>query len=201
MSAIIGICSTNFCSFISDKRKTTNQNENWVVSNDDTPKIFKIHDELLFGATGLFFANECIDDAIKPLLEDQDISLKAAVQNILNFLEKRKYKMPKMRNYLLGGKDEDGQYCMYLIHMNFETYSPEITFFQPQLPTANYAIALSLPPETMQYQNQYFNSVNHAIQTSKTVEQMLGKTAGIIREISKVSSTVSQDTMTLSLLG
>lgn len=188
MSAIIGICASNFCVFIGDMRRTKNDADSYVISDDSTHKVFKINNRLLFGATGLFLIEEDLTSALDSIEDLENATVMDALNAVLEYLEIHKHKIPKMRNYLIGGKTETGRFIVYEIHMNFETNQPEIISRMPE--SKEFGVSCSLPSKAMPMKNEYLSMVNNIIRTSGTFEELVQKVVGVIGEISKVDDTV-----------
>ena len=145
MSAIIGICGTNFCSFLADTRRTYNSHFGYLVADDDTHKILKLNDNVIYEMTGLYDAEkETITSAIDGIGDKTSATPEDVLASILAYLDKHKYDIPRMRNYIVGGKDSNGKFVMYDVHMNFETYKPEVSSKTPVPPCSNYGISALL---------------------------------------------------------
>lgn len=107
MSAIIGICGTNFCSFIANKRMVTNKFHSpnqMVVENEDFQKIFKINENMLFGCTGYFNKYESLFDPLR-LIGLNTVNLESIRNACVTYLE-RYQSTVQNRTYLIGEKKE-----------------------------------------------------------------------------------------------
>ena len=122
MSAIIGICSTQFCLFVADCRLMAIQNGLTTFANDDTDKIFKINNNLICGATGAFVDGEDFLEPLKCFSSLDSITFDMALNAIKDYTICNFQMIDSCgaRNYILGGK-QDGVYYMCTIHYNDKT--------------------------------------------------------------------------------
>ena len=199
MSAIIGICGENFCSFVADTRLTHNSGDEYIVANDTTQKIFKVNDHVLFGMTGLFRTGEEILVPLDIYPEKDVVTLRMAYKAVLGYLEKNKYKIPLMRSYLIGGKDNKGRFCIYEVHMNFETYKAETVLRMPEPPVTSYGIFCAIPPELHDRKNEFLDMAGDCITSSGELGEMLQKVAGVIGKIADADGTVGRTITALSV--
>lgn len=199
MSAIIGVCGTNFCSFIADGRMVRNSKDGVTPVSDNIQKIFKINDRVLFGATGWFEQHEEITSPLDVYPNKSVITLRMAYKAVLEYIEQHKYAMPQTRNYLVGGKDNKGQFCIYEVHVNFETFKAETALRAPVPPEYNFAISCALPPKLASRVDEFTSMVGSCIRSCSYHQDMLQKVAGVIRKISEMDDTVGTNIMTLSV--
>lgn len=198
MSAIIGVCGSNFCSLIADTRRTTNYDGVYVPTDDSTQKIFRMNDNLIFGATGYYNFGEAI---LAPFdgLDTSKMNKDTALQSILDYLEQKKFIIPMMRNYIIGYKDASGTFGLCDIHMNFETYKPEVT--EKRIHHGNdFAISCLLPPKVSLKQTYYLDLVGQAVKLSKTNDELYQYVAAIIRDIADIDDSVGKTVRVVSIL-
>ncbi len=198
MSAIIAICGKDFCTFVADLRLVSiDENGNTKFNNDNTEKIFKLNNQLVYGATGVFNNSETFFSPLK-LFKDYSYltvnSVCCAVKEYM-FSNLTMLKRNKARTYLIGGKDNNGKFTLRVIKYDAplnkiieEDYTP---------PENGVAFCLSLPTQAKLYEEQYKLMVEKAIVDSSKDIDLVKNTASIIREIAHVDSTVSEKAMAL----
>lgn len=192
VSAVIGICGTNFCTLFGDTRRTVNDGLKYSFVDDETHKVLKINDNTLYGMTGLYDAkNETITSAIDGIPNLATATPRDVLDNVLAYLERYKHKIPKLRNYIIGGKDSSGRFVMYDVHMNFETFQPVVTSRTPRLNTESFGISCLFPEGVFEDTPKYTKMVSDALLSSKTHGEMMQKISSVIGEIADVDDTVS----------
>lgn len=198
VSAVIGICGANFCSLLGDTRRTTNKNNTIYAFHDDqTQKVFKLNDRLLYSLTGQIRNTETL---LTPLSSIEDLS-KATLDDVYNAVladfEDKKYTMPYSRNYVIGGRDLLGKFTMIYIHCNFETFKPEIQVYKPN--DGQFAVVCALPPRLHDEVDNYIGMVGKAISGCRTHQEMLGKAATVIGKIADIDDTVNHNVQVVSV--
>ena len=88
MSAVIGVCGLNFCSFIGDRRRVTNGEKTWELIDDNTQKVFKLNNNVLFGMTGLYYTRDNILDPISSIQNLKKASVKSVVDAVISYINK-----------------------------------------------------------------------------------------------------------------
>jgi len=199
LSAIIGICGENFCSFIADTRLTANFGEDHKTISDTNQKIFKINERVLFGMTGLFWKDERILAPLNIYPDHSVITLRMAYKAVIDYIEKNKYEMLPPRNYLIGGKDNKGKFCIYEAQVNFKTYEAETILRIPEPPATNFGISCSLPPKLCSRSDEFVGIVENCITNSKTHREMIRKVSGVIGKIAELDDTVGGSVSALSV--
>lgn len=202
MSAIIGVCGTNFCTFVSDGRLVVSDGDKWRTSKEDFQKIVRINDKLIYGATGVFKESESLLDPLNVYPDKSGLTMRLAHKAILAHAEKVKDKIPCARNYLLGGKDNKGNFCIYEIHINFETYEVETAERKPEQiteTTSTFGISCALPSKLIQEKEHWINKVEQCILSSKYHQDMIDKISGVIGEIADKDDTVGKKIYTLTV--
>lgn len=199
MSTIIAACGTNFCTLAADTRKVKPQDNGWAVVDDCTEKIFKINDRVLFGAAGLFDYDETLTAPFDTCHDKNTLTLETACQMVLEYMEKYKFKISKysVRNYIVAGKNNDGEFCIYEIHHNSSTGIPETILRKPQPPTANFAVTLALP--FFRNVRKYLEDVNSLVLNCGTHAALVNGLGKIINSIADSDMTVGKEIMTVSV--
>ena len=199
MSAIIGVCGVKFCAFIADMRVVTiDENDNENFANDNTQKIFKLNDNVLFGATGRFNRSEDFFSPLRRFSNFKGLTITAVCAAVKEYMYGNMdiLKRNKARTYLIGGKDSSGTYTLRII--KYDAANNKIVY-EDRTPmsakTTSYALAL---PAQAQLQEPKFTLMLHGvIKNSTSVQHVADGARAIIREIAKVDSTVSEKTMAL----
>ena len=201
MSTVIGICGTNFCSLCADSRKVTNDKNTVKVVNNTTQKVFKINDRVLFGATGVFKSTENLLDPLKVYPDKSVITVRTAYKAVIDYINRNKSIIDwcYFRNYMVGGKDNKGRFCIYEIHFNPDTGEVDTTLRMPSPPMFNFSISCALPLNLQGEEQEYINKVGNAISSSNTHGEMLNGIKDVIKEISKKDITVGGEMQVVSI--
>lgn len=199
MSAIIGVCGTNFCSFLADRRLTTTYEGKTKVVSDDFHKIFKINNHVLFGATGLFERIEAIVEPLGSFRKWGDLTVQAAYNAAVKYAEDHLFAMPLARNYLIGGKDGSGRFCMYEVHVNFETCKVETRDMTPQPPNSNFGVSCCLPLRLTDRVDEYTDIVGKRVTNCTHHKEMLKQVADVIAQIADQDMTVGKQIEALTI--
>lgn len=198
VSAVIGVCGENFCSFLGDTRRTENTSGNlYAFHDDETQKVFKLNNNLLYSITGLIDKNETLLTPLSAIRDLSQATIDDVCQSVLNDFESKKYTMPKARNYIIGGRDLLGKFTIVYIHCNFETFKPDVQVYKPQ--NGQFAVVCALPPRLHDQVDKYINMVDKIINSCKTHSEMISKTATIIGKIADVDDTVNHTVQTVSI--
>lgn len=199
MSVVIGICGTNFCSLIADGRLVMGDYPNLVVVNEKVMKVFKINDSVLIGGAGWFQGDEEITSPLDIYPDKNSITLTTAVDAIVRYIEKRMGAIATTRNYLVGGKDEVGNYGLYRIQYNATTRDLVVIPQIPQPPHNNFAVACCFPPKIKGRYDEFFSKVCDSITSSQFHDQVIKKTAQVIAEIANIDESVNTNILTLTI--
>lgn len=200
VSAIIGIAGTNFCTFVADQRLVSFHGNDIRVLRDDFPKIFKINDRVLFGATGLLNPHEDILEPLKCYAQRDPLSVKMVYRAAVDYMKKNKSSLPGIRNYLIGGKDKEGHFVIYEVHWNPKIQKAETTIREPQPPQFNFAISCCLPPAMESDRQAVLDDVGRKITTGDQRHgEMAKRIQGTIEVISKCDPTVSSNSIVLNV--
>lgn len=195
MSTVIGVCGINFCLFAADTRMVTEQNGSLVFHNDDTKKIFKINQNVLFGATGLFHANETIIKPLEFFPNPNVVTVSNAQAATLDYMRQHLSTL-SVRNYLIGGKNDSGEFSLTYLHYNKATHNIDVQVFKP-VPPHSFAIICALPaslePDAQRYQDLVGQLVNQCTSINDLVEGL----AKIIRDIADKDASVGKKVLAL----
>ncbi len=198
LSTVIGVCGENFCTFFADSRKIESVGAEFQIANDNTKKILKFNEKVLFGATGLLRKDEEILDPFKGThrkkLTASD-ALKAAKIYAKTIADNDK--LPLLaRNYLIGGK-YGGKFCIHEIHINPETREVEPGVKQPG--HNEFGISVCLPRGLAAQVDRWTSRIEACIKSSRTHDEMTRKVSMVITEIAKVDASVGGEVYTLSI--
>ena len=200
MSTVIGICGTNFCSLCADSRRVVDHASGWDVADDETQKIFKINDRVLFGAVGVFETTEGLTAPFDVYPDKDAISVRMAYKAVSAYIERnvrRCWVAPRW--YIVGGKDNKGDFCLYEIHLNGETGVVDVVLRKPAPPVFNFAMTCGLPPAMLPQRQKYMDLVEGVITSSRTHGEMLSGIGDIIRGIAAEDMSVGGEVMTISV--
>ena len=189
MSAIIGICSTQFCLLVADRRLVSIQNASTVVANDDTDKIFKINNDLIYGATGVFVDGEDFLEPLKCFSSFENITLDMALNAIKDYTicNFQMIDSCNARNYILGGK-QDSKYYMCIIHYNGKIKKFEFESYCSSGDTIKYQ--LILPPNAVPFENQLRAEMSDMFDKAKTIEALIIESGKLITKIATIDDSV-----------
>ncbi len=199
MSAVIGICGENFCSFVADKRKTLNQGLKYHIADDDFRKIYKINDRILIAGTGLFDIEEEITSPLDVYPNKSGLTLRLVYKAVVSYIERRKYDIKFPRNYLIGGKDNKGKFCICEVHFNVETCEVETTLRMPNPPESNFALSLAIPNRLKNMHDDVLEMVSDCITSSTTHSEMIQKVSDVIEDLSVLDDTIGKNTYSLTV--
>lgn len=203
VSAIIGVCSTNFCSFVADKRKVLFPDNNTisksVFDNDNTDKIFQVNDRVLFGAAGIFYHNEAILDPLTGFRNMEDITLRLAIRATKEYIKRSCFPEGLSRTYMIGGKDNRGRFCIYEIHLNWETGNIDVVERSSDSPEGNYGVSILVPNSLFSKKSFYLDMVSGCITGSTTHGELMKKLSRIISSMADEDESIGKDTMILDV--
>lgn len=200
MSSIIGIVGTNFCTFVADQRLVSYHGNDIRILRDDFRKVFQINKRVLFGATGLLNPNEDIMEPLKCYPQYDQLSVKMVYRAVLDYVKKNKSSLPGIRNYLIGGKDNNGHFMIYEVHWNPQTQKAETTICEPQPPKFNFAISCCLPPTMEPDRQAVLDDIGRKITTGDQRHgEMTKRIQSVVEIISKCDKTVSPNSVVLNV--
>ncbi len=198
MSAVIGVCGENFCTFFADSRKIESVGSEFQVANDNTKKIFKFNEKVLFGATGLFRRDEEMLLPFKGTNRKKltvGDALKAAQLYAREIADNGESPL-FTRNYLIGGKC-GRKFCVHEIHINPETRKVELGLKQPR--HNEFGVSVCLPRDLAAQVDKWTSKVEDCIKSSRTHDEMIRKVKRVITEMAEMDTSVGGEVYTLSI--
>ena len=202
MSAVIGVCGINFCTFWADGRMVSNSDGVVGVTSDHVQKIFKLNNHVLFGAAGWFDHGENIESAILDINDIDHASVNTVRNAVVSYMKAHSgiLSKVKVRNYLIGGKMHDGRFIIYEVYWNNECKKIEVTERLPEPPDSAYGISMMLPNASHEVHQYFLRRVGTSISDSMSLEQLIPKIVDVITEISIVDATVGKYVMQLTVM-
>ena len=202
MSVIIGIVSDNFCSLISDGRLVSvSQVESKIEQNvvsDEAQKIYKLNSRVLIGGTGIFQTTETVLTPLVSIKDGSTASVKVVYASVRDFLHRHKDDINQARNYVIGGKDKSGRFCLYQMHFNPLTHKIEQEKWEPKM-AGQYGVVCSLPPSLSDKTSYYLAEIEKCIHSAQTHDKLLEKVSDVIVRIANVDDTVGKQTYSVSV--
>ena len=196
LSIVIGVCSTNYCTFFADQRKT--HPETLEVLDEHFQKIMKVNDDFMFGFTGSFMETEDIKGALGDA-SDMD----TAYDNLCAYLSSlyNEGRLLMNRTYLLGGKNSDGQFGLYTIKTDIDHYKVDA---QKRIlpPTSNATFFRCALPRKIAYSlsDEYNERIKECITSSSFHNEMVEKMKAVIKDAADIDRTVNKNISVLSVI-
>ena len=197
MSAIIAICGMNYCAFVADSRITLYDKNNTPTGVvDNAEKIFKINNNVLYGATGMFDWGETLFSPLEIFANSNGLTVNAVYSAVKEYMfgNLEVLKRNQKRTYLIGGKNSSGKFLLRVLKYDAvnnkilqEDYSPE----------DGVSICLALPSQAELQEERFREMAMQAVMDSRTDRDLVDNTARVIREIAHVDPTVSEKAMVL----
>ena len=156
-------------------------------------------------------ANSALDNtkAVNSALNYNDISNNSALNyndisnadvddianSVITFLNKRRFTLILPRNYFIGGKKSNGDFCLYTISINSNTYKPivEMCSFGKNSDAQGIKIALALPLSLTDEQSKYIQILENSVRTSTTIEGLIYSIRNLICSIADRDMTVNKE--------
>lgn len=200
MSMVVGICSTNFCSFIADTRRIGyNEDDKPFCKDDHTSKIFKVNDRVLFGVAGRFRTNETLTAPIDLFVDKSAISLRTAYKAVVEYIEERRGGIYLPRNYLIGGKDNKGGYCIYEVHYDgLGEMSTKLRI--PEPPQSNFGISCCIPNGVVCYKKLILNLLDSSVLNAKDHKDMVKRVSDVICKVADHDTSVNKNIEVLTVI-
>ena len=193
MSAVIGICGSNFCTLLGDTRALENgENMDWVLSSDKFHKVFQLETRTVIGMTGLLWEDEHPLSFMEGVKSIKDLTPKKARKYCCDFLAAHRGHFPSFRNYIIGGKEEDGHFVMHEIHYDDAT---GVVSEVPRNPTGgvnNYGLSLSLPAGVTEFMDIYVEWMRESISTAKRLDDIVSMAKKIICDVAGMDNSVNK---------
>lgn len=198
MSVIIGVCGLNFGLFIADKRMVTVCKDKVYFKNDDTEKIIRLNEHVVFGATGIFDSDESIDQPFLswPNVNDLDFDLACQIVKEHCRMITARIKSHGHRAYIIGGKTIDGKFKM--CNMRLDSISKQFVtqIHTPTESTAPLCYCISLPPKAASDQYRFELLLKTLLcDTAKkngSIDDLIRGIQDIIAYISDIDETVGK---------
>ena len=199
MSVVIGICGINFCSLIADGRLVVGDYPNIQVVHEKVMKVYKINESLLFGGAGRFRSDEEITTPLDVFGDKTQITMNAALSAVIDHIERRKTSINATRFYLIGGKNEHGEFSLFEVQYYADEQKIRVVERKPMPPTSEYAVSCCFPPKIKELYQMYFQKVCSCITSSERHDEVLMKVAKVIAEISHIDESVNSNILTVSV--
>lgn len=191
MSILIAICVDDHVLLAADTRLTTHDKENEIeYINDDYHKVFRLNDNLLFGCGGQFFYNEpltapfIIKDTSTLSLEDAD----TCIHEYMNVVFE---KMPPFgnRSYILCGRNQDGNMCLYHYYFNLATQEQDCVKHNSAESDKGYS-CIGLPPKLTKDTDKYLRMIENILDSSTCEQDIKNGVSKIINSVAEIDVTV-----------
>lgn len=193
VSAVICVCGTNFCTLWGDTRRTTNVDGKWIIENDKTQKVFKLNDRVVYGVTGVFDRSETLLTPIESIKDIQHAKLTDVRDAIVEYLNtKRDAIVDLPSNFVVGGRDSSGVFCVYEIRFNTSTREVDVTARRPTI-FKNFATTIMLPKKAESFLDYYFDQINTAVNSCRTHKELVAKVAKMTASVADLDDTVNRD--------
>jgi|GEM_PF-6935046 len=188
MSAIVAVCGTNFCTFVSDGRLVKyNQDGTPFVIRDDFKKTKALNQHLVIGVTGI---GEDASDFMKPFRKYRNrtstMSVEEASDILRDYLSNTK---PYVMNFIVGGTDK-GIFCMHALHYAAENGNVEEHRYVPR-PPHNFASFFSFP-QSADGEEYYLNKYIKGTAPWKSLNDLVQHMSDAIDEASRNDPTVGK---------
>lgn len=198
MSTIISICGNNFCTFVGDTRRGEITPSGWVYHDDETQKVFKINDRVLFGMTGAYLKDEDIRAAIAGLKSKKNASVEDVKSCVFGYLNKNKKRFTATRTYFVGGKIRSGEFCIHEIRFDVDTRKITFDTWKPS-GLSNFGVTCSLPAEMSDRMGHYIERIEHTIRGCVSHGELTDKVVDIIGSIADESESVGRGATVVSV--
>jgi len=126
VSLIISVVGTNFCMLGADKRRVSIADDGSIsgVLSDNTHKIFRLSNDILYGCAGLLCKGEEYLDPFKEFIHPDKITMRTAAKALERYAAQSNTMQRTSRQYVLCGRDNKGRFCQYILS--------SATSFQPE---------------------------------------------------------------------
>lgn len=193
---LIGVCSKDGVLLCADSR-TTFYNGEKFEKDDTCKKLFRINDNLLFGACGIFGEN---DRFIEPFVGKnlKYIGVNTATELVNDYLlgEMAVGHDLSDRSYLIAGKTKDGKYC--LSHIRYNTSEQQIEI-EKQIGDDHGCYFLMMPPNGY-VDEQYWKEKLEEILSEKR-GAISDRVSGYVDELKKISDLIGGAVKCISVMG
>ena len=202
MSVVIGIAGENFCSLVSDGRRMINlptaENPHmWRVDSDECQKVYRLNANVIMGGTGIFQKTETVLTPIGLADAPHTASVRVVHSAVRDFLNRHKKAIVCPRNYIIGGRENDGGFCLYQVHFDPTAQKIESHRWEPK--KNEFAVVCALPASLAGQSEHYTDMVHECITSSRTHGEMLKKVEDIITGISEIDDWVGGQMYAVSI--
>ncbi len=193
MSILIGICTERFCLLFGDTRRVDYDGDRKKVLDDETQRIFKVNERVLFGMIGSAGGMEALFAPLRGFQDKDAITMRLAVRATEGYLKRNLGALGGPRGYLVIGSDNRGRFCSHELRADPETGAVETTVRQPELPDEPYSVACMLPPDLAGDREGILQQIGRAARDAGDPEELAQRVCRLIREISKKETSVGKN--------
>lgn len=194
VSTIITCCGINFCMMAADKRKSFQSGDESIVLDDNTEKIFRVNNNILFGGSGVFWGNEKIYEPIKDRMNDR-LTIVDAVKMTEDYMYNNlAFVRALKRYYFISGRDDDGIYYLVRVCLREKDKCVHTDSFVPMRKDQKaYMIALPKSMESDENATRFNQMLDKAVGGAESLPDLYLESAKIIRTVEKEDTSKSVD--------
>ena len=96
------------------------------------------------------------------------------------------------KNYFVGGKENKGHFCIYLIHLHTEAGKIETTLRMPKPLNYNFSISYGAPFSLPTQKQKYIDLASDVVTSSSTHSDMLNGIRNVIMDLASIDMTVGR---------
>lgn len=191
MSVLIAVCGETYAILAADSRVSINNMDNKTECvNDNCHKIFQINDSLIFGGAGQFFHSEPLTAAF--IGKDYNfLKLEEADKLIQGYMETVFDKLSPIgkRSYVLCGKNEYGEMCLYQYNYNLATQEKQVQRYNAPESDGDY-YCIGLPPKLSNKVDEYETKIKSVLDSSRNIQDIFNGFSEIINSIATIDNMV-----------
>lgn len=200
LSAVVMVCGTNFCTFVSDGRCVKFDKNGKIIGirADDFQKIFKLNEKLIYGTSGQFNLD---GDILAPFDEYPDksvLTMNMAIKCIERHLERCNYGIGD-RTFLLGGKNNKGQFQLntFVHKSSFSPVEKEVL-----IPSdGQFYVKTAIPPDVNQDDiRKLLNKNIYGTSPWSSLDDLKSHMRDTIIDISKINNSVGGKIMEYTIV-
>lgn len=193
MSILIGICAERCCLLFGDTRRVDYDGDRKKVLDDETQRIFKVNERVLFGMIGSAGGMEALFAPLRGFQDKDAITMRLAVRATEGYLKRNLSALGGPRGYLVIGSDNRGRFCSHELRADPETGEVETTVRRPELPDEPCSVACMLPPDLAGDRERILDRIGRAARDGGDPEELAQRVCRLIREISKKETSVGKN--------
>lgn len=201
MSTIISVCNRNYCILLADQRKCMTEGGVWAPFDEHYQKIYKLNQNILFGATGMFSSRETIMSPFESVGDLNCLSIDECVQLLADYMISsdtyREVEIP--RNYILGYRNPTTGFGICEIKRNPITWEVEINRRIPPSDSNDFITSCFLPKILPQEREIIQSKIQDALIKNNDINDAIYDLIRIIGYIATKSITVNNNVTVLSL--